>query len=1017
MKERYELQKKYMVRMPVHTTSLISRYRNIEEEYENIKNDNIFMEQLLVASRSLYDMVRTNNINDLTNKKKQQLIFSMSSYLNRASYRPTPFGLFSGVTIKNVDEDMVSGVKKFKKHCRIDLEWLLELQKKIECEAYTLLDFKLNNAFYTSGDRAYLLYNTGSNEGKVSIHLSRPFDLLREFCSQKVVPFTEIIDFFTSNYPNRDKDTFFLYIANLVKKEFLISDLRASICNTDELGYMIQKLEKHTELFEMTNKLVRLKAMIAFYERTEIGRGSDLYIDICKLMDEILGSKKANYLQIDTEVHNVPNIMGNVKRKSIEEFVQMLFKLTALENQNNELEEYGIKFIEKYGEYLEVPITELMDETLGIGAPKSYKNPANKSYSSLLETGDNLKVKGKFLDLYAKAVKTGEVIELDEEIVESIAGDSVAMGLYPDSAEISFIVKENAGKQTLYLGPNLGSVSAGKMFGRFGHMSDEYDVLLDELGDSEPDICEISMIPKNIRIGNVIRNKTKYKMNMCLYTNSFDEKNEVALNNILVGYHENRFYFRNAQDNKILCFTMTNMLNVTTLPNVVRFMVDASRNTNTTFMSLPWVKYYQDFSFIPEIRFKDIIISNAKWRISLETLGVSKKCKYEEFKERFAQYKEKMAVVDAVYYTLADNRLLFELSQDGDLKLLFDYLKKRGFVELEAVERGENVFWDEDESRVAEVVFPLKFIRNQDEKSVPEELLRTPVSKQIRYEPFDKWLYLKFYCSSERQDELIKCLGYFLKEQGVLSFYFMRYVDPKPHIRLRIKGSSELLFCLLSDLKVFCKQLQEMKLYDRYYIDTYIPEVERYGGLKLMELAEEIFCADSKVVIEILDKYSLRDSEKEILGIASILHYIKSFGLTFEEQLGFLEATFVNSKYQKEFNEKKAEYSKLLDSYANWNEFTRKAEYAQFLSICDSRIPAIQKYCKKLRTSPSKTNTVLDMVGSIIHLHCNRLYGTDRVFEERLNNLAYRILKSQKFYAERVESIGGKAKKERQMAY
>jgi len=116
MKERYELQKKYMVRMPVHTTSLISRYRNIEEEYENIKNDNIFMEQLLVASRSLYDMVRTNNINDLTNKKKQQLIFSMSSYLNRASYRPTPFGLFSGVTIKNVDEDMVSGVKKFKKH-------------------------------------------------------------------------------------------------------------------------------------------------------------------------------------------------------------------------------------------------------------------------------------------------------------------------------------------------------------------------------------------------------------------------------------------------------------------------------------------------------------------------------------------------------------------------------------------------------------------------------------------------------------------------------------------------------------------------------------------------------------------------------------------------------------------------------------------------------------------------------------------------------------------------------------
>ena len=49
-------------------------------------------------------MIVSTPISNMSDKTKQQLKNSLLSYQNRAAYRTTPFGLFSGCEIKDIAE-------------------------------------------------------------------------------------------------------------------------------------------------------------------------------------------------------------------------------------------------------------------------------------------------------------------------------------------------------------------------------------------------------------------------------------------------------------------------------------------------------------------------------------------------------------------------------------------------------------------------------------------------------------------------------------------------------------------------------------------------------------------------------------------------------------------------------------------------------------------------------------------------------------------------------------------------
>lgn len=69
----------------------------------------------------------------------------------------------------------------------------------------------------------------------------------------------------------------------------------------------------------------------------------------------------------------------------------------------------------------------------------------------------------------------------------------------------------------------------------------------------------------------------------------------------------------------------------------------------------------------------------------------------------------------------------------------------------------------------------------------------------------------------------------------------MRYADPKPHIRLRLHASQELLIQVYPQILEWSAELFSDQVVGDMNISVYDKEIERYGGVELMGIAERLF--------------------------------------------------------------------------------------------------------------------------------------------------------------------------------
>ena len=1000
MKRIYDLMPFYLVRVAISECGFGEENDTIEDLCNEFWNNGIFREQLLIASPSLYKMIESTPVSNMSVKTKQQLKNSLLSYQNRAAYRTTPFGLFSGCEIKDIkDSNNNSEGVCIKKHCRIDIEWLYSLIRDLEKKHYKTFSYKINKSVYTLGDRVYLPYDYENSNGQISILRTNPFVIIEKMCEKDYQDFDDIFDELKKAYPEREDSTLEQFIVQLIEKSYILSELRVPICNSDELSCLIERMEKYSELSEVKVSLLEIQNDIKLYEKTELGNGCAMLENIYSKMKTIHDHKKSDLLQIDCEWRNLPISIHNKDANLICEFITYFNELQKADNKAL-LYDYEVKFLEKYGPYIEVPIYELLDESFGIGAPSDYNNPSNKYTKPMVEEKDNFWLKEYFLEKYAYAVKSNSYIQLFDEDIHKVIMD-IDDKQYPASLELNFMLKTENGKLKFSLGPNVGSICTGKTFGRFGYFSENYEEHIKNIKDFSIDEevdCELSFLPYNIRIGNVIRNVTGAEYNLCCYTDSYNASKEISLQDIVVGYDTRlgHLYIKDSKLKKRVKVKMTNMLNYRLLPNVYRLLLDISDSKYNILSKFVWENYYADFTYIPEIRYKDIIVSNEKWRFTHYSLHIAKKASYEEFRRGFQALIEELKIPGKVYFTVADIRLLLDLRKENYIELLYSYYKKNSSMELEKVETG-GYLSIENKPHCVEVVLP--FVRNNIRYSIEkkETGIKTLKNDNNYNLPFEEWLFLKLYGPLERQEELIEFLNFWINSQYIKEeFFFMRYVDPQPHIRLRIRGDSNELYKILTSFNNLVPELKDKRLVNSYCIDTYIPETERYGGANVMPYAEKLFHMDSCVVMGILSSFDMTQ-DKEKYGVISILQYLQAFGLSFEEQYKFLEANIDIKKYLEDFKKVKQEFVTECDAYNNWSNLRKNRTLEQFLNCLEIRTEAVKMYIEKIILEESPTNIYDDIIGSVIHLHCNRLFGINREFEQKIMNYAYRTLHGQKY--------------------
>ena len=99
----------------------------------------------------------------------------------------------------------------------------------------------------------------------------------------------------------------------------------------------------------------------------------------------------------------------------------------------------------------------------------------------------------------------------------------------------------------------------------------------------------------------------------------------------------------------------------------------------------------------------------------------------------------------------------------------------------------------------------------------------------------DEWLYYKFYCGPKTADEIlievIKPVSEkLLKDNIIDKWFFIRYSDPKLHLRVRFHyANPENILFIINTINQYIQFYIDQDLIHKVQIDTYQRELERYG--------------------------------------------------------------------------------------------------------------------------------------------------------------------------------------------
>ena len=126
-----------------------------------------------------------------------------------------------------------------------------------------------------------------------------------------------------------------------------------------------------------------------------------------------------------------------------------------------------------------------------------------------------------------------------------------------------------------------------------------------------------------------------------------------------------------------------------------------------------------------------------------------------------------------------------------------------------------------------------------------------------KFPPGIEWLYLKIYTGIKTADlvleEIIQPLvAYFQQKEYISKWFFIRYNDPKPHLRVRLLLNNINYYNeILEKINHAFEQIIDSGEISHILIDTYNREIERYGK-NTMEDAESLFHKNSEFTLQCL---------------------------------------------------------------------------------------------------------------------------------------------------------------------
>jgi thiopeptide-type bacteriocin biosynthesis protein len=965
---------------------------------------------------------------------------SFVAYFARMCARSTPFGLFAGCSVGSLDRETtfeLVPVGDYRRHTRLDMDYLSALTAALDADPAIRGDLghTPNSSLYPAGARLHYMESRIGKLGR-SYHLVALDESPELTVSLANAHSGATLDELAADLVDDtiSPDDARAYVDELANNQVLISELSLSVTGEEPIHRLIALLSRHANTRPIAECLDQVRDELVQVDRAGAGGNRRArYTAIQSSLESLPAtSELARLFQVDLVKPAARLTLGPLVVNEIKRGVDILRRLPR--PQQDPLETFTQRFVDRY-ESAELPLVEVLDEEIGIGFGASSEPGAEP----LLE-GLNLPPSSAepaawrphhvvLQRLLYEAIQRGdqECVLQPADIDALAAADPAVL---PDAMDVSARLAATSaaavdrGEFRVWL-QSAGGPSGARLLGRFCHADAGLTRRVEEHLRAEeahrPDalFAEIVHLPEG-RVGNIICRPVlrAYEIPFLGHSGAADDR-QIPVTDLRVSVRGGRVVLRSARlDCEVIPrLTAAHNFGLRSL-GMYRFLCILQYQGATPSVGWSWGPLEQA-PFLPRVVSGRLVLSRARWVLSRTEIT---RCADGQF--------------GAVQHVRSARRLpRYVVLADGDNELVVDLdnrLSIEAFVHLvkgREEARLEELFPPPDEMCVEgpeghfthELIIPFVKTRSHPPAhsvvgAPPPNRGGVPVTAPLRnssnnpvsrgrvrrqFSPGSEWLFAKIYSGRGLADrilsDVVRPLVQSTMSSGVAdSWFFIRYADPEPHLRLRFHGdrlrlSGELLPTLESAMAALVGDGRIA----RWQLDTYVREVERYGGDEGILLAERLFHADSDCVLDIVASTGgdAGLAWRWKLGVCGVDQLLDALGMDLPHKRdwarlqrdAFAQEFRVDGRLKQQLGDKYRAVRGEIDDISRLAGSPEAGEYPALAALqrrTQRLMPIVDELHAYAAGGGLGSASVAELASSFVHMHLNRLLRSAHRFQE-----------------------------------